>query len=117
MENILVTICARGGSKGIPGKNIKNLNGNPLIYYSLKIAEAYEIKGVRIENIEEMEAKIKEVMDYDGPVICDVMTPEWQLIVPRVSSDKMPDGSLVSRPYDDMFPYLDRDELAANTIK
>lgn len=84
---------------------------------SLKIAEAYGIKGVRIENIEEMEAKIKEVMDYDGPVICDVMTPEWQLIVPRVSSDKMPDGSLVSRPYDDMFPYLDRDELAANTIK
>ena len=41
MENILVTICARGGSKGIPGKNIKNLNGNPLIYYSLKIAEEF----------------------------------------------------------------------------
>jgi CMP-N,N'-diacetyllegionaminic acid synthase len=43
--NILVTICARGGSKGIPGKNIKLLNGKPLISYSikmaLKIAEKY----------------------------------------------------------------------------
>ena len=29
--NILITICARGGSKGIPGKNIKMLNGKPLI--------------------------------------------------------------------------------------
>lgn len=36
--NILITICARGGSKGIPGKNIKNLNGKPLIYYTLKVA-------------------------------------------------------------------------------
>jgi acetolactate synthase-1/2/3 large subunit len=84
---------------------------------SLKIAEAYGIKGVRINSVDELEAKIKEVMEYDGPVICDVMTPEWQLIMPRVSSDKMPDGSLVSRAYDDMFPHLDRDELAANTVK
>jgi CMP-N-acetylneuraminic acid synthetase len=36
--NILITICARGGSKGIPGKNIKILNGKPLIYYTLKTA-------------------------------------------------------------------------------
>lgn len=36
--NILITICARGGSKGIPGKNIKKLNGKPLIYYTLKVA-------------------------------------------------------------------------------
>lgn len=41
MRNILITICARGGSKGIPGKNIKILNGQPLIYYSIKVAEAF----------------------------------------------------------------------------
>jgi len=35
----LVTICARGGSKGIPGKNIKLINGKPLISYSLAVAE------------------------------------------------------------------------------
>lgn len=35
----LVTICARGGSKGIPGKNIKLINGKPLIHYSLSVAE------------------------------------------------------------------------------
>ena len=37
----LITICARGGSKGIPGKNIKSLGGKPLIYYSLKIASVF----------------------------------------------------------------------------
>lgn len=34
----LIIIPARGGSKGIPRKNIKNLNGRPLIYYSIDIA-------------------------------------------------------------------------------
>lgn len=40
---ILVIIPARGGSKGIPHKNIKPLNGKPLIHYT--IDEAREIVG------------------------------------------------------------------------
>lgn len=39
--NILITICARGGSKGIPGKNIKLLNGRPLISYTIDIAKRF----------------------------------------------------------------------------
>lgn len=39
---ILITICARGGSKGIPQKNIKLLNGKPLIKYTIKIAEEFK---------------------------------------------------------------------------
>jgi CMP-N-acetylneuraminic acid synthetase len=38
--NVLVTVCARGGSKGIPGKNIKLINGKPLIAYSIDTAKA-----------------------------------------------------------------------------
>ena len=41
---ILLTICARGGSKGIPGKNIKKLNNKPLIFYTIKIAKEFAIK-------------------------------------------------------------------------
>lgn len=40
----LITICARGGSKGIPGKNIKDLNNKPLIYYTLKTAVEFASK-------------------------------------------------------------------------
>lgn len=38
MENLLVVIPARGGSKGLPGKNIKDLCGKPLIAYSIDVA-------------------------------------------------------------------------------
>ena len=37
----LVVIPARGGSKGIPHKNIKPLNGKPLIYYSIDVARQF----------------------------------------------------------------------------
>jgi len=39
-DNVLITIPARGGSKGIPRKNIKPLNGKPLIYYAIDTARA-----------------------------------------------------------------------------
>lgn len=39
--DILITLCARGGSKGVPRKNIKLLNGVPLIAYSIKKAKMF----------------------------------------------------------------------------
>ena len=38
IQNVAV-ICARSGSKRIPGKNIKNFYGKPIIYYSIKAAK------------------------------------------------------------------------------
>lgn len=37
----LFVITARGGSKGLPGKNIKSLNGKPLICYSIDLARGF----------------------------------------------------------------------------
>lgn len=37
-ESVLFLITARGGSKGIPGKNIKPLDGLPLIMWTLNLA-------------------------------------------------------------------------------
>lgn len=39
--NILITICARGGSKGIPGKNIKPVGGRPLLAYTCDVARRF----------------------------------------------------------------------------
>jgi CMP-N,N'-diacetyllegionaminic acid synthase len=43
--SILIVICARGGSKGIPGKNIRPLAGRPLIDYSIAIAKKFASKN------------------------------------------------------------------------
>lgn len=83
---------------------------------SEKIAAAYGIDFVRIDDVSNMEDKIKRVLDSDDPVICEVMTPEWQLLMPRISSEKLSDGTLRSRDYDDMFPYLSEEELKSTRI-
>lgn len=37
--NCIAFIFARGGSKGLPGKNIKPLLGKPLLHYSIEVAQ------------------------------------------------------------------------------
>lgn len=39
--NILFTICARAGSKGVTSKNIREFCGRPLVYYTLRAYEKY----------------------------------------------------------------------------
>ena len=73
-----------------------------------KIASAYGIKFIRVSKVSGLDAAIKETLDHNGPAICEIMTPEMQPIVPRVSSEKLPDGRMVSKPFDDMYPFLDR---------
>ncbi|MEL7271425.1 MAG: acylneuraminate cytidylyltransferase family protein [Bacteroidota bacterium] len=75
MTAILVTLCGRGGSKGIPGKNIKCLNGKPLIAYSIKHAKEFakEYKNVDIvlstddEEIKEVAKENGLFSDYERP--------------------------------------------------
>ena len=50
----------------------------------LKIAKAYGIQAVSINNVSEVDKKIKQVLFHSGPVICDVKSPKWQLIIPRL---------------------------------
>ena len=74
----------------------------------VKVAEAYGIKAVRITKDDNVTSKIREVMDYDGPVVCEVIVQEFAPIVPRIASKVMPDGSLKAADFDDLYPFLDR---------
>lgn len=42
---VLATICARGGSKGLPGKNIRPLRGKPLLAYTIECARSCPTVG------------------------------------------------------------------------
>lgn len=81
-----------------------------------KIAAAYGIKFFRVNRSSELKLVLNEVLAYDGPAICEVMCIRDQEIVPSVSSWKKPDGTMVSRPLEDMYPFLDRDEFQQEMI-
>lgn len=63
----LALICARGGSKGLPGKNIMNLNGLPLVAWSIKVAkEVDRISKIVVSTDTKEIAKIS--MNYGAEV-------------------------------------------------
>jgi CMP-N,N'-diacetyllegionaminic acid synthase len=65
--SIIATICARGGSKGVPRKNIKNILGKPLIQYTIDQALACEkISGVYVSTDDE---EIAEVARQAGAAV------------------------------------------------
>ena len=81
-----------------------------------KIANAYELPYVKINNATELRSKLNEVISFDGPIICEVMCPEDQEIIPAVSAVKNKDGTMTSKPIEDMYPYLDRNEFINEMI-
>lgn len=87
----------------------------------MKIADAYEIASARVSRLELLEEAIQLALNTKGPYILEIITPQDQLIIPTVSSVVNPDGTMSSRPLEDMAPFLDRDEyqsnLISNTIK
>ncbi len=64
--NILITICARGGSKGIPGKNVKHIAGKPLIAYTIQLANKLKAKWDVKVALSTEEDEIKTVASMFG---------------------------------------------------
>ena len=82
----------------------------------IKVRNAYGIKTERISNNEELHNKIDRVLAQPGPFICEIMMPQNQALIPRVASLKKPDGTIVSRPLEDLYPFLSREEFLKNMI-
>jgi len=82
----------------------------------IKLAEAYGIASERIEDQPTLDARLDAVLAQEGPYICEIMMPAEQALIPRVSSLKLPDGRIISKPMEDLFPFLDRDEFKENMI-
>ncbi len=89
-------------------------DGNGLSFPDLsKLSPAYGMRYVKIDNSEDIEAKVAEALSGNDPVLCEVVVSENQNFEPKLSSKVLPDGRIVSPPIDDMFPFLDREEFEA----
>ena len=93
-----------------------NEESNLSLPHIAKIAEAYGLKAMVIENQRELEAKVREALKYDGPVICEVMTPIGLTAFPKQVSYKRSDGQMESLPLEYMNPPIPEEELAENML-
>ncbi|MEK7522523.1 MAG: thiamine pyrophosphate-dependent enzyme, partial [Patescibacteria group bacterium] len=81
-----------------------------------KIAKAYGIPAIKINNHNDLKSKIEKVYDIEGPVICILNMAEFTEIIPKTGSVALPGGRMISRPMEDMYPYLTEKELKENMI-
>ncbi|WP_042170034.1 cytidylyltransferase domain-containing protein [Paenibacillus gorillae] len=66
-KRVLAIIPARGGSKGVPGKNIRMLNGKPLIAWTIEEANKSKYIDRAIVSSDD-DAIIKTALEYGGDV-------------------------------------------------
>jgi acetolactate synthase-1/2/3 large subunit len=81
-----------------------------------KIAFTYNIPFYRISHLSKLTPVLKKALGSDKPVICEVMLPYDMEIVPTLASEKRADGSMISKPLDDMYPFLSKEEKNENMV-
>ena len=79
-----------------------------------KLAPAYGFTYRAIHHAEELPDVIREVLEMDGAAVCEVYVTKYQKTEPKTSAKKLEDGSMVSAPLEDMYPFLDQKELEEN---
>ena len=81
-----------------------------------KVATAYGLASCRIEGPANLREHIQQVLDAPGPIVCEVVVRPDEARIPRLASFRKPDGNMVSRPIEDLFPFLDRKEFEENML-
>jgi acetolactate synthase I/II/III large subunit len=82
----------------------------------VRIASAYGLSTARIISTNDLQQHIKDVLQTPGPTVCEVVVQKDEVCIPRLSSIQRADGSIVSKPLEDMWPFLERQEFVSNMI-
>ena len=105
----------------------KNFFGEPLIGIGVdsgdlsfpdmeKLAAAYGYPYVKAEHNRELAEAVEKTLNTEGPVICEIFVSMDQNFEPKSSAKRLPDGTLVSPPLEDMAPFLSDEEMDRNMI-
>lgn len=82
----------------------------------IKVGRAYGLPTAKISSHADLKKTLKGLLAKPGPGIIEIMMDENQPLIPRISSQLLPTGRMVSKPLEDLFPFLERGEFKENMI-
>lgn len=105
----------------------KNFFGEPLVGIGVdscdlsfpdmgKLAAAYGYPYVAARHNGELAGAVEQTLALEGPAICEVFVTTDQNFEPKSSAKRLPDGTMVSPPLEDLSPFLPEDEMDAMMI-
>lgn len=123
---IKIFLINNGGYHSIR-QSQKNFFGDPLVGVGVdsgdlsfpdmeKLSWAYGYPYVSAHHNGELAEAVEKTLSMDGPVICEIFVTIDQNFEPKSSAKKLPDGTLVSPPLEDLSPFLPEEEMDANMI-
>ncbi|HLJ88361.1 MAG TPA: thiamine pyrophosphate-binding protein [Candidatus Angelobacter sp.] len=80
-----------------------------------RIAAAYGIQSLHVDRVGQMD-ELRRRMESSGPLLIDVVLDPAQGFEPRIKSRQRADGTIESPALEDMYPFLEPEELAANMV-
>ena len=100
----------------------KNFFGEPLVGIGVdshdlsfpdmaKLAPAYGYPYVAAYHNEELADAVEKTLAMEGPAICELFVTTDQNFEPKSSAKRLPDGTLVSPPLEDLSPFLPDEEM------
>ena len=81
-----------------------------------KIAAAFELPYVVARNNDEIDAALQKTLAAEGPILCEVFVDTDQNFEPKSGGKRLPDGTMVSPPLEELTPFLSEEELDENMI-
>lgn len=82
-----------------------------------KLSTAYGIPYFHSSSIDEVAATTVQVGQTAGPAIWEIELKLDYSFEPKLSSERLPDGRMVSKPLEDLWPFLPREEFESNMIR
>src|SRR5690606_28703977 len=79
------------------------------------LAQAFHLPFASIETEADLHT-LPKLLAAPGPLLCRVCLPHDYTFAPKLASARLPNGTMVSRPLEDMAPFLSREELAENML-
>ena len=81
-----------------------------------KVAAAFNMPSWKIKTWDDFDTCIPDFLNCASAAICEVEIDPEQYFVPKLSLSVQKDGSLVSPPLEDLFPFMKREDLEANML-
>ncbi len=80
------------------------------------LTKAFGFPYVRCARHDDLSKAVREAMNTEGPVVCEVMIDENAIFAPKLGAKQLPDGRIVSPPLEDLSPFLPRDQFQDSMI-
>lgn len=81
------------------------------------ISEAFNLKYYYLDKKKDIDKTINDILNTNGPILCNIRLEKEYLFLPKISSEKLSNGKIISRSLEDMTPLLTKEELENNIYK